>query len=461
MDYRPVGHLDETVVAGAELESESSILFMSLIEQKKAVEEEIQTKRENAFFQRDSVSDIDLDDVGPSSVPDRDLEDLISINNGTWRTIIEECYSFRESRDPERPLTRIEAVSEQVSLPTSANSMIFDTDNVTITEGDGEEIIDIKLTDTESITLFVHTDDMHYYQGINVPAVTYDISSLKEYISGFDKLTIRNHSENAQELLNHYKPENTDRDIKKTEIVLSYDLDKKTYLPKEMYEIDEDSKLAEDLYKMRLLTKTPNRDTRKFLLETLQNGYFFTEPRSKLFRMLKGDDSTVLKYSNMSYPEYIGQFCQLTGTDAVGVPQEGIILLTRKQIPDWIRNFNTEFPEKNSLTESERERLYDFIDYPKFVDPISDWTKTIRAKEILLRLYEDDIINQDEIVSYYANPWDGVKPTEGSVMMAITYGSNLREQMRETDEKYGTELIDSIIKWHKRSIYRRSNYPIN
>lgn len=460
MDYRPIGHLNETIVTGAELEAESSIRLMSLVEQKKAVEEEIQTERENAFFQGDSVLDIGIDDVDTSSVPDRDLEDLMSINNGKWRTIIEECYSFRESRDPERPLSRIEAVSEQVSLPISdVNTMIFDTGNVKVTESDGEEIVEIEINDSESITLFVQKDDMEYYQGMYVPPVTHEISSLKEYVSSFDKLTIRNHSEKAQEVLNHHKPETVDRDIKKTEIVLSHDLDKKTYLPKELYEMDEDSKLAEDVSKMRSMVPLPNEKTREFLFRTLQQGYFFTEVRSKLFRMIKGDESIVLKYSHASSPEYIDQFCQLAGINPVSIPQEDVILLTRKQIPDWIRRFNAEFPEKNSLTESERERLYDFINYPEFVDPISDWTETIRAKEILLELYENDMINQDEIVSYYANPWDEVKPTEKSVMEAIRYGNNLREQMSETDEKYGTDLIDAIIKWEKRSIYRRSDYP--
>lgn len=460
MDYQPIGHINETVVAGAELEAESAITLMSLIEEKKSIEEEIQTKRESAFFRGESVFNVGLEDAKPSPIPEVELDDIISLNNGKWQTIIKECYSFRESRDPDRPLSRIEAVSEQVSLPMcDTNSMVFDTSDVTVMEKGGEEVVKIHINSTESIDLFVDRDDIKYYQGMYIPPITRDVSSLEEYINGFDKLSIRNHSEEAREILNHSKPETAGRNVKKTEVVLSHDLDKMSYIPKETYSMDEDSKLANDVSKMRSMSSLPNEKTKKFLFETLTNGYFSVETRSGLFRILTDNIDTAIKYSYGNSPEFIEQFCRLTGTKPVSIPQEEILLLTKKEIPDWSRDFNAEFPEKRSLTESEERRLYDFIDHPRFVDPTSDWTDKVESEEIILKLYENGVINQDEIVSYYASPWDKVKPTEESVINAIKSGDELRVRMSEIDEEYGTELIESIIIWEKRSIYRRSNYP--
>jgi hypothetical protein len=100
----------------------------------------------------------------------------------------------------------------------------------------------------------------------------------------------------------------------------------------------------------------------------------------------------------------------------------------------------------------------DYVNYPSFLDITQNWQKSLKSKEILLSLYEQNEVSHSDIVSYYLVPWDFVTPSEDKVRMAIDYGYKIREILERMDIRYETDLYDSTVIWEKRKIYRRSNY---
>lgn len=464
MQYRPVGSLQETVVAGAEFDADSAFTFMSLIEQKKELQRRLQEAREDAFFDPDRMSmDVTIDDIDTEDIilPQREEQEVEGITSGDWRTIIEDCYCYRESRDPEEPLTRLNSVSQNVELPTvDTTSIKFDRDNVRLDTIDGQEALEIHLDQNNSIVLFVDTDNVEFYQGMYNPPVTREIETLYGNIGSFDMVTIRNNTEIGKEVMESVKPETVQREMSTTEVIFGNELSKSHYIPEsQVADPSENEEVFSDIQSLRLCDPLPNRETKKCLLETLESGYLLSEESLKLFDYITGHKENIaVSYSYTATPEYVSELARLTESNVASVPQMERVVLSRDPIPDWMEQLNDEFPDKNELNEAESRKLQEFLDLPEFVNLDSEWINDLKSREKILEMFESQEIGQDKIVSYYLVPWEYIDPSQESVEKAIEYGQDLRERLRSADREYDLSLYESTVIWEQRKVYRRSNF---
>lgn len=461
MKYQPVGSPQNTIVAGAEFSANSGLLFMSMTEDRKHVEENLQERRENKFFNNEFAMDIGASDIEKSDIllTDNQLDEMVSFNNGTWENIIEDCYRWRESRSPESPLGRIKSVSENTNVKSQVKTLRFDTDKVSVLQLEGDEAIEVHIDENHSLTLFIDVDNMEaYYDTGELNPISEDINSLEDRINQFDRLTIRNHSEAGIEFMNATKPESIRRELSKTEIVLSHSVDRNSYIP-EYRIIDDDREIIDkDVATLRGLSPLPNEETKRKILQTLGRGYNISETRIKLVLLLEDEQRMTIPYSYLSNPYYIEEIGRLLGKNIVSIPQKSMMLFTEEAIPDWIQELDDKFPEKNRLDNREKNHIMDYVNHPSFLDITENWQKSLKSKEILLSLYEQNEVSHADIVSYYVVPWDFVIPSEEKVRMAIDYGYKIRDILKRIDRQYETDLHDTTVIWEQRKIYRRSNY---
>jgi hypothetical protein len=464
MEYRPVASLKETIVAGAEFETHSSLRFMNLVQQKEEAEKRLQDSREEAFLNSDYVSDITFEDINTKdlSLTEGQLSEISALNLGEWRTTIEDCYQFRQKRDPESPLDRSQSVSVNFDLPSvDTSSLTFSTENVRLTSIDQKEAIEIHIDSENSLILYINTDNMEFYQGMYDPPVTQDINTLEGNIEIFDNLTIRNNSRTGKEIMESFKPDTVGRELESTEIIFGRAFDSLTYLPKsECMDSEENSNLQKDIEKLDNISSTlPDSNTKFEILKTLEKGYITSEVALKIFILINESKRVCVPYSYLISPRYVEQIARLTDTNLVSIPQDKKIVFTEEEPPEWIENFNRSFPQKNDLSLEEESDIESYLDTPEFIDLNNDWLQEIKSKEILLKLFEDNKIDQEDIVSYYFVPWDSIKPKQESVKKAIRYGDKLRGDVQKTDDKYGTDLYSATVIWEKRKIYKRGNFP--
>lgn len=463
MNNRPVGSLQETLIASAEFNPNSAFLFMNMTEHKKELQKRLQKARENAFFDSNrratnvTLEDIQTDDI---ILPKKDQQRVQSIVNGEWKTIIEDCYSYR---DTEEPLSRLNSVARNTNLPSvDTASIVFDPKNVRVDTIDGEEAVEVHVGEDESLVMFIQTDNIEFYQGMYDPPITREVETLYNHIGGFDTMTVRNNSEIGKKLMNSAKPETIQRDITSTEIIFGNELDKGHYLPESrITKISENDELLSDIQDLRSIDPLPDKTSKKKLLETLERGYIMSEKSLKLFEYIIGNvDTTMVSYSYTAIPEYIEEVARITNANIINLPQMESIILTRKEVPEWMNQLDEKFPDKNELSKSKIKRLDDFLELPSFTDLTTEWMDTIECNEIILEEFEKQNISQDHIVSYYVYPWEYVIPRDECVNKAIEYGDKLRRDLRSVDRKHGTELYDSTVIWEQRKIYRKSNFEI-
>ena len=460
--YQPVGSNSDTIVAGAEFTPDSALLFMTLLEEQKEAEKQLQEARETAFFDGKRATEITFEDIQTDDLllHKNQLQELQSLNGGTWNQIIEDCYRYSEHRENEKPLDRLQSVSHNSDVPSERQSVEFDMDNVDIKTVGGEETVEVNITPTESIKMYVNTDNMEFYKGMYDPPITFDINALGEYADAFNQLTIRNTGKIGRELMQATKPDTINREISKTEVILGNTMDTKQYIPQEVIEedTDEPTELDRDVEQFRTMQPLPNKQTKKKLFETLEKGYLVSEQSLKLFELFTGKQRGTISYSYLSYPRYTKEVATLLNKEMTNIPQQEQMLFTDESPPQWIQKLEEQFPEKNKLIESEKKELAEYVGYPDFLSQTNNWNNNLTAKEILLELFEKQEIPHDHIVSYYLVPWDSIKPTEKSVRQAIEYGENLRNRLNQIDEEYNTQLYESTVVWEQRKIYRRSEF---
>lgn len=460
--YQPVGSNLDTIIAGAEFELDSAFLFMTLIEDRKEVQKRLQKARETAFFDGQIATDITVDKIRTEDLllHEEQLKEVQSVNGGTWSQIIEDCYKYSEHRENEEPLDRLQSVSHNSDVPSERQALSFDTEKVEIKILDDEEIIEVSVTPTDVIRMYIDTDNMEFYQSMHEPPITFDINTLEEYADAFNKLTIQNTGKIGRELMQATKPDNINREIAKTDIILGNTLDTKQYIPSEVIKEDteEPTELDLDIEELHKMRPLPNDKTKKKLFKTLQKGYLSSEQSLKLFKLFRGKERATVSYSYLSNPRYIQEIATLLDKKITSIPQQEKMLFTDELPPEWIQKLDEEFPEKNRLTQNEERQLAEYVGYPEFLDPTQQWNDTLTAKEILLGLFKKQEIPHDHIVSYYLVPWDFVKPNEKSVRQAIQYGENLRNQLQQIDDEYNTELYDSTVIWEQRKIYLQSQF---
>jgi hypothetical protein len=462
MKYKPVASLKETIVAGAEFESHSALLFMELVSQKSEVEHRIHELREKAFLNGEYVTDISYDDINTEdiSLTNGQLNEIDSLNLSDWKTAIEDCYRFRNSRDPEDPLDRLHSVSINFDLPTvDTNSLSFDMDKVRLTNFDQKEAIEVHMDSENSLVLHINTDNMEFYQGMYDPPVTQSINTLSGYTDMFDSLTIRNNSSIGKELMESFKPETVERELESTEIIFGRDFDSLTYLPEsECLDSSESSTLKEDINILMTCSPLPDEETKIEIMKTLENGYITSETALKILLLIIENKRINLPYSYLASPEYLEQIERLTDTNLVSVPQEEMIIFTEETPPEWMKELDREFPKNNDINIEQEREINNYLDTPDFIDRTNSWRENIRSKEKLLQLFENGEIDQDDIVSYYFVPWDCIRPNTNSIKECISYGHKLREKVQKIDDKYGTNLYKSTIIWEKRKIYRKEEH---
>lgn len=465
MKFRPVANDNKTIVAGAGLSADSALLYMSMIEDKKEFEEILQERREDAFFAGDKFAmDVEYDDIIDSEfvLTHKQAKEIDSMNCGTWKTIFEDCYQWSENREPEHPLGRIKSVSQNVNLPSMPNRLVFDTSNVRVMNIDGEEAIEIHFSDNQSLTVFIDTENMELYNNMYHPPVVADITTLKGMVDEFDELVIRNNSEESIRVMNSFSPDEIKRETTKTEIVLRNDMETKDYIPKSRV-IDEDENrrvLDMDINKLRTLPPMPSDETEKILIETLEQGYNTSERSIKLFELVRGKSRGCVSYSYLGKPYYLEEVARLLGKNMIPVPQEEMMILTDEAVPEWLENLNRQFPQKDKLSDEEMNKVMEYIGIPQFIDFSIEWRDMLKSKEILVNMFEDEEVALEDIVSYYVVPWECVRPSKDSVEDAISYGNDIREELRLVDDEYGTDLYNNTVTWEQRKIYRRSNHEL-
>lgn len=460
--YKPVGRLNETVVAGAEFGADSALIFMSLLEEKKIVEDKLQEARENKFLNENMAMDVSVDDIDTSNLElnKKQLDNIDSINIGIWDNIIEDCYSFRDSREPEEPLDRVTSISENVKLPSvDTTTLRFDADKARVTNIDGDEAIEIHFNTNTSIILFIDSENIEFYQGMYEPPITQDLDTLKGQIENFDEITIRNNTDIGKELMSSAKPKTVKREVTNTEVILSNKIETNTYLPEpQIMDNDDNPGHLEDVRELEKISDISSWESKRCLMETLEEGYLISEKSLKLLEILYNDKNIPVSYSYIASPRYLEEFGRLTDSELIHVPQDELLIFGDEDFPKWIKELDNYFPEKNELSESERNSLYNHLDVPSFIDPNIEWREQVKSKEILLGLFEDQEIAQDHIVSYYLVPWDCIKPERECVKKAIEYGEDLRSTLKKVDKEYELDIYNSTVVWEQRKVYKKGNF---
>lgn len=460
MNSRPSMVLSQTVIASGEFEPQSALLFMSLIEQKKTLLDRLNKAREDRFFDKKSVGKVGLDDINISDLDlsKTEMEEIKFINTASWLSVVESCYSYDKHRDLEIPLDRVTAVSKNIDQRDSSD-VKFDIEDTEIYTKDGEEILEINVTEKQSIKLFINTDYIEFYQGTYRPPVIHELPTLRDHLDKFHHLTVRTNSEIAMKVMESVPSETTRRDVQPTEVILQPEADRRVYVPEDrVMKPSEKDDLAEDVRSLSECSSMPDEDTKREVMSSLENGNIKAEEKLKILDYVQNNrSSTLIRYGILSTPEYLSQVARVTNSTLTPVPQNGWMVISRGTIPDWIQSLSQDFPDRNYLTNEELIDLQEFVDIPSFVDLTLDISKELQSKEILLRMYENQEIPQDKIVSCYLSPWGYINPTKTDVRSAIQFGEMLKSEMRNLDEKYELDLYKSVVKWKQKKIYRRSD----
>lgn len=461
MNYRRVGQFRESVVASASFQRDSSRLFKVLIDDRAVAEERLQEKREDKFFNRESITDVTVNDIKTDDlvISEEMLSEVDSINLGTWSNIVEDCYSYSDHRDPDHPLDRVSSVSKNINIPEmSEKSVRFRTENVEVINDGSDEFIRITVMDGGPyMQLQLDTNNMEFYQGMYDPPITKDVSSFTDYIDDFDTMSIRQNGNIGKMLMESVGPDTVERDIKDIEVFLGRDPDMLSYVPEtdEYADSDEMKKVIGDL---KMLDPLLNEETKEKLIQSLELGSIGRETKLQLLDIIYNNKRMFTSFSYLAIPPYLEQVQRLTNREVVSIPQEKMLLFTDENPPKWLAQFNKEFPEKNTLTDDEYDKIQSYLDLPEFITLSNEWNDDLHAREILLTLFEDQEITQEDIVSFYLVPFDRINPSKRSVLSTIEYGEKIREQLKTIDEKYGTDLFNLVIKWERRKIFRKENH---
>lgn len=418
MQYQPSSFCQDAVLTSAELNQESYQAFMSLIREKKRVSQDLQERRENAVLNNKYAMDVSPDP--DSFLEKKQLDNIDLMNASRWRTIVENCYIKGRSLD------RSLSVSKDYLPIASPRSITVDIEKARVETINGRDVVEIYYNDDISLILDIDTDNIESYQTHQ----TKNLETLNGQLENFEELRIRD----------------TPAANKNVKVILSNDT-KRVYIPKR--QLIEDNQQIKDIVEQ--LSLLPNETSK--LLKTLEKEHISSEKALKLLDAIDNRKTVDVEYEWLASPSYIEQVAKITDMSTVGVPQQGIIVFFDEDVPEWMTKLDDKFPDKNALSDKETEELYSYLDTPSFITPNWEETDGVKCKEILLELFQDGTITQDKIVSFYLVPWKQISPTKESVLDAIEYGENIRRKVKQIDNKYGTDLYESIVVSEQRKIY--------
>lgn len=448
--------------ASAQISSESLIQYMRMNEETKEFEEQLQESRENNFLDSERLAmNLKYQDIDTSNllICQSQLEKIDSRNCEIWDNIIRDCYTTGSSK--QHPLRRVESIADNANqtLETNIDSVRFNTDKIQVSETEDEyEKLTIEISDNREFSIFVDSESIEMQDKNYYPHKTQSLDTIKDAVSEFDELIINSNSDEAVERINAKKSSSGDREITNTEITLRYGKHVKRYIPEESKSSHKDEEtLTEDILDLKYQSPVPSRGTERILLKTLSRPTN-SDINLRILDIFEssidsGEGKTAVPYRKLSKPEYLEQVGRLLQKTLVNVPQMQMLIFTDEKPPEWLRELDAKFPQKDNLDNEEIKRIEDYIGIPEFVQLEYEQRKDAKSHEILLNLYEDGHIQKEDITSYHIVPWPMIKPSEENVKRAIDYGEYLKSEIERVDNKYETDLYENAVNWKKKVLY--------
>lgn len=455
--FTPVRTNKKTVACSARFCKGSKDIYRRIYNQKKSLDKELQEKRESVFFNPNRekyVADINPDDLDLSNYDLNSLEinEVNKLNTNIWEQILKDCYRFRKSRSPERPLNPLNSVSQNVNLPNVEDDYLqFKTDQVTKTVINGEESIEIHISENFALTLTVNNDAILYESATDKKQ---SVGSIQPHINEFDTILVRDINKNTVKQISGSSSSTALDDMDSEIVLINENVDLERTPTDDLYM---DAEIDTDIQVLQNCNSLPDSQTKEELINTLCRGYLKWNQRSEILSFLEFEDKKLVEFNSLMHPEYISILCDIMRCNIAHIPQIRSVLLSKETIPKKIQDLSSSFPDKNRLTEEDTENIRNFLNVPDFVNltPDDRWRSNLKFHEQVARMYQSSEITHDDIVSLLIIPWDSIKYDQESIESAIHYGKEFRDTINTLDTKYNTNLEENIVKNKKEKIYRR------
>lgn len=424
--FSPVQYVDVSASTGAVLTETDAVRVGSLFDEIGLVTDELWELRKQQYLNRESVFEVSVEDavgsVGGASLPEGTLDTIEQMSNAQWEQVYE--HTLTDTLPDDRPdgMTEWECAAEyrQDKNRPDEYSLVFSGD---IVETPEENLVEFPLPTGE--TLAVRTDsslalffDESVYVYLSIPPQK-------------KRVTMRQLAA---------------VDTPPVEVTVSPKVDqmRREYTTKDPVESDIETGHAISLEACS--DPFESNDEMEVVCDVLGTGYYTRETKLRwLYLLADWRESILIPYGYTGSPHLLDHLIDLFDLHVAQVPQIGRIVVSRSPI-DEFEYLKEEFPEKQNFTDEETQQLCQMVGWPQqeaaFV--IDDKTNGTETLEMLARMYDRNVVNEEEVFAYKFVEWRPC-PDENRVFEAIKEGWEAIKVLEEFDDEYDVELGSVVI----------------
>lgn len=401
--FTPTRGVELHLSTKADLFQEDAGVLQATLEEVKPINKKLQELREHALMDNRSVFDIDIEDavneVGGSGLPQQKLDEIENINNIKWRQFFDAVLSGEQPSE---------------ALDTYRGDESASTKHLRISP----EQIDI----TGNNELRVPVGGGHLRVKPDEPVTTDGYQ--------FDELVIEQEGRGMST--------NTTTGSTSGTVRVSLNFVNDTH-PRDYAEAVSTTKTKSDANYIR------ENPTKQSIIQILASSEYYSDSTTRdLLLFLEGYIPAVRLPADTDSPvEPTRALCEVAATDWAHIPQSGSIILSHNQID---LDVESEFPEKQDLTDAEKHEIKEHLDYPT---ELSDGENGLRQVGTLAQMKHTGAINEEEVEYYNLCWWTPYTTSEESaVYEAITTGQEIESVLQGIDTTHnislGNELLQSL-----------------
>ena len=361
-------------------------LFDVLSSQVENILNEVHSQRLTELNSEKSVFDVTASSVTYSDdsgvITEKTLQNINDILDGAWLDYFEDC-----SRGSIKPPSDIDIPNEKNRIYVEADEDIFNPS-------------------TNMLTLELRDDT------VLIVETPYDISKL---LKKTDTLALTCYTDREKAVLN------TMSEISRENVTLfglqEYDKNNRIY-----YDADTDNVLKSDVLSVRTADNPIDE-----VYNILHDKHYYTKWSQFFMELfLSGKlDRLNFAYGNNA-PVLTKTICDELDIHMCHVPQIGQVVLSHTEInTNLFNHIQSEFPETQSLTETENRELTNILNHPSTAN-YSSSGEAGKIYELLLSLQNNEMISTEECFYYELAPFRS-SPTKTAILNSIKYGNKVKQ----------------------------------
>lgn len=404
--YEPTHYAEGNIAVDAMIDEEHLPHFGMAMEAIQEYESVLTRLRSEKYLNKESVYDVTSDDVKEFvdfDLPDAQIEDVNSLDLGTWGTIYRlVAYDGMEWEA---------AYQDQVADDSMyGDTIIFDLDEVKFDDGRVEVPLNGRMTPV-------------YLKG-----------DLEKYADQFEQISVNFNSQEMRQFMNAV----ADVEMGEITVALLWGFDTpRTYVNPSP---DANENAVAEL--VSGLSPLENPEDAKRVFDGLTDLGYGSDWKIKIGLYIAGVFDTIKLDYGYFTPTFTWHLAQSLGEYTEHIPQTGEILISNDPL-DEFSNVANEFPEQQSLDTPTKMQLFQRVGFPTDVAEYYCHDERIDVgRETLARLRSNGMVTATDVAHYSMCPWDGYD--EDSVYEAIEFGEMVRSALHNVEEWCGAPYASDV-----------------